>query len=415
MSDVVATAISQHAEEAAFQWLLRDDAVGAPHYDLKDLAGLDSVVEAHVDGLRIAGDGGWRVVREELAWEEAGEVFVGAVLAFEAGDEGRIGQVLEVGTQSVELARGVISALGWLSLEQARPHIEKLLAAAEPMRRRIGIGAAGGHRYDPGHRLNAALDDSDPLVVSRAVKAAGELGRLDTRAAVERYLASDNAQVRFWAAWSTVLLGEPAGVSVLREIAEAGGPFAERAADLAARRMEPSAALAWQKKLAGREGLHRLAIKTAGAIGDPVPVPRLMEQMASPELARPAGEAFSSITGVDIAYEDLEGEWPEGFQAGPTEELEDENVELDPDEDLPWPKPELIETWWSKNQGRFPAGKRYLLGLPILSETLQEALRTGMQRQRAAAALELTLRQPGLPLFEVRARGDRQQRVLGPR
>ena len=25
------------------------------------------------------------------------------------------------------------------------------------------------------------------------------------------------------------------------------------------------------------------------------------------------------ITGVDITYEDLEGEWPEGFEAGPTE------------------------------------------------------------------------------------------------
>ena len=41
------------------------------------------------------------------------------------------------------------------------------------------------------------------------------------------------------------------------------------------------------------------------------------------------------ITGVDIAYEDLEGAWPEGFVAGPTEDPEDENVAMDPDEDLP--------------------------------------------------------------------------------
>jgi hypothetical protein len=40
------------------------------------------------------------------------------------------------------------------------------------------------------------------------------------------------------------------------------------------------------------------------------------------------------ITGVDIAYEDLEGEWPEGFEAGPTENPENENVAMDPDEDL---------------------------------------------------------------------------------
>lgn len=44
--------IDQHAEGAAFLWLLRDAAVAAPHYSLKDLAGLDNRVEAHLDGLR---------------------------------------------------------------------------------------------------------------------------------------------------------------------------------------------------------------------------------------------------------------------------------------------------------------------------------------------------------------------------
>ena len=38
---------------------------------------------------------------------------------------------------------------------------------------------------------------------------------------------------------------------------------------------------------------------------------------------------------------------------------------------------------------------------------LQDVLRNGRQRQRAAAALELALQQPGQPLFEVRAPGFR--------
>ncbi|MBN1508257.1 MAG: TIGR02270 family protein [Sedimentisphaerales bacterium] len=408
---IVAVVISQHIEEAAFNWLRRDAAVRAPHYLLKDMAKLDHRVEAHLDGLRIAGGEGWRIVREELTWEEAGEVFAGGVLAFESGEQERIELVLKVGTQSVELARGVISALGWLPLEKARPYIERLLEAAEPMRRRIGIGAAGVHRHDPGPKLDAAI--GDPVAVSRAVKAAGELGRLDTTVAVGRLLTSEDPQVRFWAAWSAVLLGDPAGVGVLREIAEAGGPFAERAADLAARRMNPTDALAWQKQLAGQEKWLRLAIKVTGAIGDPALAPWLIELMANPELARPAGEAFASITGVDIAYEDLEGEWPEGFEAGPTEAPEDENVAMDADEDLPWPAPPLIQAWWSKNRGRFPGGQRHLVGRPIAPEALEEVLRTGMQRQRAAAALELALRQPGKPLFEVCARGDRQRQALG--
>src|SRR5262245_6682257 len=58
-SDVVA----RHADEAPFLWLLRDRAAAAPHYSLLDLAKLDERVEANLDGLRVAGDYGWRAAR----------------------------------------------------------------------------------------------------------------------------------------------------------------------------------------------------------------------------------------------------------------------------------------------------------------------------------------------------------------
>jgi uncharacterized protein (TIGR02270 family) len=119
------------------------------------------------------------------------------------------------------------------------------------------------------------------------------------------------------------------------------------------------------------------------------------------------------VTGVDIAYEDLEGKWPEGFEAGPTENPEDDYVELDPDEDLPWPNPQLIQKWWGRHKSQFSSGARYLMGKPISPDHLQHVLRTGRQRQRAAAALELAMLYRGQPLFEVRMPGFRQTQVLG--
>ena len=53
---VIAEVVSQHAEEAASLWLLRSDALRAPHYVLKGIAKLDGQVEAHLDGLRVAGE-----------------------------------------------------------------------------------------------------------------------------------------------------------------------------------------------------------------------------------------------------------------------------------------------------------------------------------------------------------------------
>jgi hypothetical protein len=46
-------------------------------------------------------------------------------------------------------------------------------------------------------------------------------------------------------------------------------------------------------------------------------------------------------------------------------------------------------------------------------EWLQQVLRDGYLRQRAAAALELAIRQPGTPLFNVKAPGFRQVELLG--
>ena len=134
--------------------------------------------------------------------------------------------------------------------------------------------------------------------------------------------------------------------------------------------------------------------------------------MRSPRVARLAGEAFYTIAGTQLAQHGLEGRRPDGFQSGPSEDPADENVEMDPDENLPWPDQEKIAAWWKRHAADFTPGTRYLLGKPITEEWLEHVLRHGYQRQRAAAALELAIRRPGTPLFEVRAPGFRQQELL---
>jgi hypothetical protein len=49
---------------------------------------------------------------------------------------------------------------------------------------------------------------------------------------------------------------------------------------------------------------------------------------------------------------------------------------------------------------------------PMNQDCVQDTLRNGYQRQRAAAALELAIRNPGQPLFEVRAPAHRQLQLL---
>jgi uncharacterized protein (TIGR02270 family) len=415
MSAVIPEIVCQHAEEAGFLWLLRDAAVRAPHYLLNDLARLDGRVEAHLDGLRVNGAPGWEIVKSALLEAgEPGEVFAASLLAFESGAPDQIQQVIEVGTAAPEATRGLISALGWLPSETAEKPIRTLLNAEAPALRRVGIAAAAAHRLRPrGDILQAAFASDDVSLKARAFRAAGELGLVDTHITLRANLRAKDSTVRFWAAWSNALLnGHKDAVACLQNVAEAGGPFAERAAQMAMRRLAPNDAKLWLKRLVKDLGQKRIAVIAAGSFADPEIIPFLMDQMKVPELARVAGESFSLITGAHIAYDKLEGEKPEGFEAGPNEDPKDENVTMDADLDLAWPDPALVRKWWNSRQGSFAKGTRYLLGQPITLESLRQALKTGYQRQRAAAALELAILNPGRPLFEVRAPGRRQQAML---
>lgn len=408
---IIETVIAQHAEEAAFLWLLRDAACGESHYRLKDLAKLDDRVEAHLDGLRIAGDEGRPVCEEVWALEDAGEVFAASELAFENSDPELIARALEAAASAPELSRGAVSALGWLPWEQASRHIGTLLGSGDAYLRRIGLAASVAHRRDPGDALTAALADGDPLLKARALRAVGELGRGDLLPEVRPEVMAEDEGCRFSAAWSGALFGDLTAVAILKSFA--GSPaFGEKSVGTAVRRMPMRTARAWLEELLASAPHARVALKGFGALGDPSAVPLLIELMTIPELARLAGEAFSTITGVDLAYEDLEGERPQGFEAGPTEDPEDEEVAMDPDENLPWPNGGKVSRRWDRDKGAFQGGNRYLLGRSVAEEGLQWALRNGYQRQRTAAALELALMHPGEPLFETRAPGARQQAIL---
>ncbi|MBP9014568.1 MAG: TIGR02270 family protein [Smithella sp.] len=402
--------------EAASLWLQRTRAVCAPHYNLQSLLELDERLEAQIDALRVAGEQGREVSMAGLEGGLPEYFFAPAVLAFESGDETRISLLLEKAGKTPTASEAIIEALGWLTLEQALPHIKKLLASADPVHQYIGMAASAFHRYDPGEFLANAFYYDDLRLRARSLKAVGELGgRGDKLIPVHlknRQKVHDPAS-RFQAAWSSLLLGDTTSLEHLRAIIlDETSPFREEALQVSARRMNLKEAQALQGELAKKADSQRLAVIGEGIIGDPALIPWLVKQMKIPALARIAAQSFSFITGLDISGEQLEGTWPEGFEAGPNDDPTDDNVETDPDENLPWPDPEKIYAWWETNKDKYPRETRLLLGKPITPDHLQHILQTGRQRQRAAAALELALLKPGKPIFNTAAPAKRQMEAL---
>jgi hypothetical protein len=104
--------ISQHAEEASFLWGLRDAAVKEPHYNHMDLKDLEERIDAHLDGLHIAGADVWQFCEAGLLHKDSGDVFAAAYTAAYNSKQDCLDQIFAVIDEAPECIRGLVSTLG---------------------------------------------------------------------------------------------------------------------------------------------------------------------------------------------------------------------------------------------------------------------------------------------------------------
>jgi uncharacterized protein (TIGR02270 family) len=409
----VPVVVMQHAEDAAALRTTRSVLVRAPHVKLRDLRRGDDRLAAHLDGLSIAGEYGWRLAESALERPGVGEVFVATIRAIEMRKTDALRRLLALAGAMPDTVPGLVSAFGWVSAPALQGIAKALLSSADPLALRIGLAACALHRVDPGEPLTAAPARADALLRAAALRIAGLCARQDMRGACLQALHDDDPSSRFWAARSAVLLGDR-GVAAeqLLRMASVAGPHHEAALALALKLVDPASCTSLLKPLHDAAQNHRLVVRATGLCGDIRYVPWLIQQMNDPTLARLAGESFSFITGADLAWLDLEGEPPDEIEFGPNDDPEDDNVAMDEDDSLPWPDPAKVQDWWTANMQRFAPGVRYFVGEPPSRDHCLGVLRDGYQRQRIAAAEHLCLLEPGRPLFNTAAPAWRQQRLL---
>jgi uncharacterized protein (TIGR02270 family) len=406
---IVEDVVLQHAEQASFLWQLRSHAVTSAAYTLQDLARLDDRLDAHLDGLRIAGKEAWRLLLEQLEAGEPGEFFAAGVLALEWQDTNRFLALAERAQPNAPSCRGLVSALSWVGAPVTGAALGALWAGTAADRRIAVAALANVGRCDVA-ALGEALDADWGPLRARALRSIGECKHRELGTALRQGLSDRDQDCRYHAARSALLLGDTAGVASLEQMALGGGPHAEPSAELVARALPVDQALRWHATVGAAS--PRTALKVAGAIGSPRLVEGILSAMRVPALARPAAEAFALITGVTLDDAGLEGEAPAGFAAGPNDDPEDDDVAMDPDGDLPWPAPDAVAGWWRRQEKAFAAGQRYLLGKPMSPPAAAAGLRSGAQPQRAVASLELAMNQPHAPMFNTRARAAAQLTLL---
>lgn len=412
---IVPNVVSQHVEDAASLRSTRSVLVRAPHVRLLHLGRADDRLRAHLDGISVAGDAGYRMAQIALELPGVGQLFTVAVAAVERRDLDQLQRLAMLADKVPETRRALASAYGWVSAPALRGLTAPLLAAADATLRWFGVAACAAHRVDPGTILDAALSDGDAPLRARALRAAGELGRGDLLDECIAHAVSDaDAACRYQAAWSARLLGERSRADpVLREIALQNSPDAHDALQLALLGADLDSARALVRELGADGSAPRATIRAAGWAGDVHVVPWLIQQMADDRHARLAGESFTLLTGADLARFDLERKPPAAAVGERSEEPSDADVSLDEDDSLPWPDVARVQAWWDANARHMPLrAVRCFMGMAAEPAHCAHVLREGAQRQRRCAALLLALLRPKSGLFNFAAPAWRQERLL---
>ena len=402
----------QLSGDAAFLWLLWNNAVNQPNFTGSDLAVLEKRVDARLDGLMTEPEESWEICVAAMASQQADEIFAATVLAFRSLDVSKIQQVIEVGMASPQGIKGLVSALGWLPGHLCHSWIKKFLTSKDLNHKYLAVAACSVRREDPREYLTNILQRDDCIahgkLYARSLRLIGELKRHDLSAVLPIAMQSKKPDILFWASWSTLMLGDKSAINNLQPFVLAEGLFQSRAIEIAFRVLPQEISRDWINALAKDPVQVRKVIQATAILGDPYAIDWLVAQMRVPTLTRLAGEAFTTITGIDLEehklaleeLSDLDGHLPDG----PSEDPADDNVEMSEDDRLPFPDVNKIAAVWQKYQQRFTPGQRYFMGKVIEREHLLAVYASGGQRQRRAAALELSLLQPAQFLLNHKAK-----------
>ncbi|MCF6260968.1 MAG: TIGR02270 family protein [Gammaproteobacteria bacterium] len=387
----------QHLDDATFLWLLRSLAMTQPQHTCASIKKFEYRINNHLKGLAVTPKVAWELAWQAAEFQEGGGAFILAMLAFSGGNRQKTEAAINFGMKNPATFSGLLSALGWLPFDKIYAWLKHGLSNQNLAHQHLAIAACSIRRINPHEHLNTLLDDERsreylPLYC-RMLRLAGELKRQDLAPILTQAQNHEDPLVVFWACRSSLLLGDAQALQRLLPYIMQTGSLQTAAIEIAFRYPQNTHARQWLDKLACTPGQIRSAIKALAALGDPHGIDWLLEQMAIPEHAKIAGEAFSTITGVDLKQVQL-------IDTADTEEDaidEDEDIDdalllaRDEDQYLPMPHVEKVNQHWQQIRQQFTVEPRYFLGQPVATDLLKQTFLQGQQRHRLAAALELAL------------------------
>jgi uncharacterized protein (TIGR02270 family) len=302
----IAELLPRHAEDLAFLWGQRREALQSRRHTLREFGEIGERIEAHAQGLLVPPAAAVAaLLAPQLASEDRDEAFAAGYGLLRRADVAITREVIAAFAQaSGATLAGLRDAFSMAPFKLFVGEMQAALDRARPPTAAAAAVVLANHRVLRGQapRLAELVEHEDPEVCGWAWRAAGLAdARGDSPAHTRPYqhaLAHPVAWVRS-AAWSAAAwTGQAQALPLLRHVSAQGD----------------AVALRWLAVLGGPEDvptLQRAALAIAdpearcrllARFGHPSALNALVRWMAEPDvaLAAASGEAFARITGIDL-------------------------------------------------------------------------------------------------------------------
>jgi uncharacterized protein (TIGR02270 family) len=354
--------VEHHYEELQFLWGQREFALRSPLYTLPKFLDLEQRIEAHVQGLLVAGADLIQIVEQGLTSDDPSTSFAAAYALLRLENETATLAVIQAfsGAHGKQML-GLRQALSLARMEQILPSLPFLFfsSAAPTVAAAADVLAWHGALPPPGLTIDTLLQDEDPSVRETAWGVVANSGLALDPKLYAAAVRDEKPEVRRAGLWAAAWTAVPGALLMARQLAETPTPENLYGLELLAVLGTPED-VQRMIAIAKVKDLGPARLKLVGSFGHPVLMELLLAELANPdpEVATAAGAAFSKITGQDIDSKDRttlppkDGKEPDEFEA----EFLDE---------VTLPDPTLARTQWEKVKPRLSRATRLCRGFDL--------------------------------------------------
>jgi uncharacterized protein (TIGR02270 family) len=405
--------IDESLDEASFLWRRWESELTSLTRNLDEIwSWTEDRLHGALDGVRIGGANIIDMAAEALGSSDLDRITATtAVLASSAERDATDAVVTALGIADGEKLRAIVRALELLGSDQVLRAAASALAAGEPAHAGALCRLKAFRRVAPGDEMLKAVKSNIPEPQIDAVRAAPYLPARQAEEWITAATRSGDAGVRSAAVESGLSIGTDSAWNIAKSFARQldahSGPYLKLVAMFGSAEEHEIVYAALPIP-----ALQVQAIWALGHIGTVRAVESCIAGMQYEPLARACGEAYSWITGADLARDGLAAQ--EVLPDVPAFEDDDLEANLVPPPEALWPlpEPEAVRRHWAARRTDFADDVRHVRGVPTSRETLTTAIETGPMLRRPDLVLELRARTRGKYDVEPRAFTSRQRQMM---